>query len=534
MSNRMEIAGLNWAGERTLPAFQAPQQLTIYDIRGASPAVQLSASTAAGLINRPQPRVYLITSDEDQFWLNTQLGSIPKETSPSNGEGVLDGMLIPFRDAIQGMIIYDPNVPDTINVATTLAGQLNGIVVNLAQAQDLQQAYGLRTLRDLRSFQWSNGTQAYTWAIQNLLPASASRVVAGLNSNISTGIRSFLVATGAFVYWLDSRHIWPNIPTSLQSDRDMMEQIFKAYPPGAAHMGWFIDEGSGVTLTSNAALPVVASDFFTNMEVWTAIQPNTPIHRQPQQPPTTPAVAPNKVYISFTVSDGDNLQYVQHKMLRNWRDPGHDGSFPLGWTISPLLLQAAPSMLSYYYQTAKPNDEFVAAPSGAGYMFPSRWPAQQLPPFLQQTGQLMQELGLTTLEVLDVDFLMSTGIPIIANLRQSGMVFEDTKLQQSFVQALVPHGVHAILSGSGVKAPFKSIEDNVPIIQNVGLADSVSKTLDLVHNAVTTSKPPFFLSVYIMAWTMTPTNIKQVIEQLGSQYEVVSPGTLARMVAQAK
>ena len=66
MSNRMEIAGLNWSGERTLPAFQTPQHLTIYDIRGASPAVQLSASTAAGLINRPQPRVYLITSDEDR------------------------------------------------------------------------------------------------------------------------------------------------------------------------------------------------------------------------------------------------------------------------------------------------------------------------------------------------------------------------------------------------------------------------------------------------------------------------------------
>src|SRR5579872_6124434 len=177
MSNRMEIAGLNWSGEKTLPAFQTPQQLTIYDIRGASPAVQLSASTAAGLINRPQPRAYLITSDEDQFWLNTQLGSIPQETSPSNGEGVLDGMLIPFRDAIQGMIIYDPNVPDTINVATTLAGQRNGIVVNLTQAQDLQQAYNMRTLVDLRSYRWQSGIQAYLWAVQNALPTSSPRVV---------------------------------------------------------------------------------------------------------------------------------------------------------------------------------------------------------------------------------------------------------------------------------------------------------------------------------------------------------------------
>lgn len=534
MSNRIEVAGLNWPATRTLPAFQTPQHLTVYDMRGASPAVQLSASTAAGLINRPMPRVYLISCDEDEFWLNTLLGSVPKETSPSTGDGVLDGLLIPFRSVFQGMIIYDPNVPDTINVATTLAGQRNGIVVNLAQAQDLQQAYTMRTLVDLRSYQWSNGTQAYAWAIQNLLPTSALRVVGGLNSNIATGVRSFLVATGAFVYWLDSRHFWPNIPNSMQSDRDMMQQIFKAFGPEAVHMGWFIDESSGVTLTSDAAIPVLASDFLTNLEVWTAIQPNPTSIKQVQHPQAVPTVDTNKVYISFTVSDGDNLQYMQRKMLRLWRDPGHDGSFPLGWTISPILEQAAPSLLSHYFQTAKPNDEFVAAPSGAGYMFPSRWPAPQLPDFLQRTGQAMQNLGLTSLEILDVDFLQATGIPIIANLRQSGMVFEDANLQQRFVQALVPHGVQAIFSGAGVKTTGWNIYDNTPVIQNVGLADSVGKTLDLVRNAVSAAKHPVFLNVYIMAWSMTPTTIKQVIQQLGNQYEVVTPGTLTKLVRQAK
>ena len=534
MSNRIEIVGLNWPNERTLPAFQTPQHLTIYDMRGASFAVQLSATTLAGLINRPMPRVYLISSDEDEFWLNTVLGSIPKETSPSNGEGVLDGLLIPFRSAVQGMIIYDPNLPDTINIATTLAGQRNGVVVNLEQAQVLQQAYSMRTLVDLRSYQWSNGTQAYMWAIQNLLPTSASRVVAGLNSNIASGLRSFLVATGAFVYWLDSRHFWPNIPNSMQSDRDMMQQIFKEFGPNSVHLGWFIDESSGVTLTSDAAIPVLASDFMTNLEVLTAIQPNPPYNKQAQHLQPLPAVDPNKIYISFTVSDGDNLQYTQRKMLHNWRDPGHDGTIPLGWTISPILEQAAPSLLSYYFQTAKPTDEFIAGPSGAGYMFPSRWPAAQLSDFLQRTGQSMQTLGLTTLEVLDVDFLQATGIPIIANLRQSGMVFEDTTLQQRFAQALAPHGVQAILSGAGVKTTGWTIQDNIPVIQNVGLADSVGKALDQVRNAVSAAKHPIFLNVYIMAWSMTPTNIKQVIQQLGTQYEVVKPSTLVNMIRQYK
>ncbi|HCP75808.1 MAG TPA: hypothetical protein DIU08_14370, partial [Ktedonobacter sp.] len=138
MSNHREIEGINWSADRILPAFQTPQGLTVYDLRGASTEVQLSAATMAGLINRPQPKVYLITSDEEVFWLKEVLGSIPQETSVENGDGVLDGLLITFRSAIQGMIIYNPDFIDSINIATTMAAQRDGIIVSPTQAQDLQ------------------------------------------------------------------------------------------------------------------------------------------------------------------------------------------------------------------------------------------------------------------------------------------------------------------------------------------------------------------------------------------------------------
>src|SRR5438445_2190119 len=88
-------------------------------------------------------------------------------------------------------------------------------------------------------------------------------------------------------------------------------------------------------------------------------------------------------------------------MLDRWQDPVR-GSFPLGWTISPVLSQAAPAMAAYYARTATAQDELLAGPSGAGYMYPSQWPQQQLPSFLQRTEQMMRSMNLTTLEVLDV------------------------------------------------------------------------------------------------------------------------------------
>ena len=164
-----EVAGLDWSAERLIPAFQAPQHLDVYDIRRASPDVQLAVATMTGIVNRPRPQVYLLINDDDAFWLQQLFGAIPQDMSPVANDDALEALLIAHRNSIQGLIIYDPHLPDTVNVATTLAGQRDGIVVSPTQAQDLQRAYKLPVLVDLRTFKWRTRLQAYDWARQNLL-----------------------------------------------------------------------------------------------------------------------------------------------------------------------------------------------------------------------------------------------------------------------------------------------------------------------------------------------------------------------------
>jgi len=221
-----------------------------------------------------------------------------------------------------------------------------------------------------------------------------------------------------------------------------------------------------------------------------------------------------KAYVSFTISDGDNLQYVQHRMARLWQDPAR-GSIPIGWTISPALLQVAPALAAYYRRTASPNDELVVGPSGAGYMLPSYWSKEHLPAFLQLTGELMQAMNLSVIEVLDTGLWPS-------------MAFINQKLQQDYVEALTAFGVRGIVSGSGqTRASWRNVS-GVSILQNLGLADSVNKTVSLIRNA---SKQ--FLNVYVFAWSMTPSDLKQVVQQLGDEYEVVMPGRLLEMITGA-
>ena len=556
MNSRSEVAGTGWTTSRLLPAFQTPEHLDVYDIRGASHEIQLSVTTMTGLINRQQPKVYLLANEDAAFWLKEALMNIPHDVSPAGGDDVLKLLLDSYRSYIQGLIIYDPNCIDSINVATTLAGLRDSIVVSPALAETLQgQPYQLPVVADLRIYQWKNDVQAYRWAKRNLLKEASPYLVAGLDPRIAGALRSYLVATRTFVYWLNACKFLPNVFDGESiSERCLMRRILKAFPLGTIHLGWFANEALGVRLTSKAAMPMLPSDYFFNLEVWTSMQnvqgrdlagagtyPSLQrrwrgyrfaVRRDARRSPATtfPTVSAGeplekpagelKAYVSFTISDGDNLQYDHNRMSRLWQDPAR-GTIPIGWTISPALVQAAPALAAYYLRTATPNDELVAGPSGAGYILPSCWPAKQLPAFLQLTGELMQAMNLRVIEVLDASLW-------------PGMAFFNQRLQQNYVEALAPFGILGVLSGSGLTQSNWRNVSGVPVLQNLGLADSVDKTVGLIRNAMqqTTSQASTqFLSVYILAWSMTPSDLKQVVQQLGDGYEVVTPGRLLQMIA---
>ncbi len=546
ISNRESYAKLAASG--WWPTFQSPDHLDVYDIRGASQDSQLAITTMTGIINRQKPQVYLLSSADAAFWLQQVFAQIPQVVSPATGNAALDAMINTYGSSIKGMIIYDPNSMDSINIATMLAGQRDGIVVSPAQAATLQgPPHQLPVIADLRIYQWKNRIQAYTWAESNLLKNSSTTLIAGLDPKISGALRSFLVATRTFIYWLDASKWIPDIFNGWISEKGLIQRIFSTFPAGTIHLGWFIDEPNGVKLTSQASMPVLASDFFENLEVWTSVQnvqasnvgtglassvslglgqagASGPVSSSTlgsitsaaaEPAPSTSsqivnvAVSTPKAYVSFTISDGDNLQYDQHRMAALWRDSVR-GSIPIGWTISPSLVQTAPSLAEYYISTASPNDELIAGPSGAGYMYPSDWPQAQLTAFLKTTGGLMQAMKLNIIQVLDSG---------------SSQAFVNPGLQTSYVNVLAPFGVKGILSGSGqTQSSWKKIS-GVPILQNLGLADSVSKTVSLIKNASAQ-----YVNVYVMAWTMTPTNLQQVVQQLGNQYEIVKPSILLGMI----
>ncbi len=561
---------VDWSTGRLLPAFQPPRELLAYTVRGLAYDLQLSIATLTGLINQGQASVYLNWREFDLFWLREVLSHIPSTISPLSGDAILFDLLTRQRERIAGYVIYNPACPDSVNVASMLGAQRDGFVVSPAIADLLRsRSYQLPVLDDLRAYTWRSRAEVYRWSLQHLFAGATPGLLAGLSPATAMGIRPYLVASRAFIYWLHPLRVAPKNTRGWQSERQVLKSILQACAPGSMHLGWFLQEGSGVTLTSQHAIPVVASDYFSNLETWSGVVPEHvspssdqrevpaerrfgdtsehvfPSSNQHKVPAESLPAAPErmvgsqgqrempaqpwrKVYISFTMSEGDNLQYIQEPMLRHWRDPQR-GSIPIGWPMALILPQAAPTLWNYYRSTASANDEFLAGPSGLAYSYPSKWPRARLSAYLEQTGRAMQQMQIDVLEVLESNFWLHPRLIYRALKTGAGMALVNPQLQQRFARELQGWDVQGILSGGGQAQGRWRFCDGVPILQNVGMASSIKQTVALIRRATSKGRPDF-LNVYVLAWQMGPTELQQVARELGSAYEIVTPGTLVQMV----
>lgn len=522
-----------WQAGLPFPPLSQASSLHIYDLRAASPACRLSFACLSGLVNRGPAKIYALQHNDDEFWLQELDQALPRVSAPEARNPFRDLLEI-YGDLPKGLVIYDPALPATINVASTLASLHTALVVSPEQGAELS---SLPILFDLRRFAWKTPLQAYAWAYRELLPACSQNMLAGIDPGISGSLRSFLVAHRVFTCWLDTRHCVPVPSQNWLSERRLFKQILADFSPGSLHLGWFIHEPSGIRLTSRAALLTLASDHCTNLEVWSGLSaplassdeifstlarkdptPGTMHNSSASATPADTRRTSDTTYLSFTVSDGDNLQYCQHFLLRLWNSPAR-GSLPIGWTIAPALRQTMPRLAEFYRRTASENDEFIAGPSGAAYMLPARWPRSYHEQFLQLTADYMQDMHLSVLQVLDASTPFS-------------MKFLNPRLQKLFVERLHASGLRGILSGAGSFAPSWQQRTGLPIYQNVGLAFHSRRALRLIRRA--SRQGVRFINVYIFAWKITPDDLQKIVEELGEGFTLVTPGRLLALIQQSE
>jgi hypothetical protein len=333
-------------------------------------------------------------------------------------------------------------------------------------------------------------------------------------------------ASQALVFWLDP---------SLLEERSLLEVIFSAVPPCTPYLGWFprdvAGEFSGTELASEHGVYVVAADYCHNLSAFSASSRahTSSLDRwaRPSSGPggsatvtSPPSSLEKKIYATFTFSEGDNLQYMQHRLRRLWDDPAR-GRVPLNWSVSPRALDFAPALLDFYRRTCSAQDCLVAGPSGAGYCYPNAWPEAELRTFTRQTGEAMRRLG------LDVVWVLNRAAGKSVALRE--------EVIRAYQEDISPLGIFLNYENYEPQAETPTLAGGLPQAVTVGVS-SREEALGVLTLAALLwdESAPLFLSLGLLAWSMTPSDVAAVVEGLAdSPYQVLRGDDFFRLLRRA-
>ena len=359
-------AQITWPEGQLLPSFPEPtvtQDLIYMNGDITDEELYLFASLK-GLVNMTQPRIFSYDGDAHAEGPYTWLRNLNYKYNEHTGRPAWN-IFDKYISEVEGLIIYDPDQIHTVNLATMLAKEHKSLITAPSFIEKLTSPpYNLPIKLDLREKNYSSKMEVYRDMLNNYWDEGYTdkRVLIGLDPEVhKASLREYAVALGAAVVWLDV--------TMTRTERTLLTNFFSSMPEDAIYLGWYTDEGLGITTASQYGVATVPSDFCSNL----TFHSGTSRTIKPKPMPAKPELE-NKIYVAFIISDGDNLQFVEHRMCLFWTDSRLGrGSIPVGWTVSPAMVDAMPGALNYFHNSATNNDVLVSGPTGYGYIYPKHW-----------------------------------------------------------------------------------------------------------------------------------------------------------------
>lgn len=480
---------------------------------------QLALVTLQGIVNREKPRIYLLLNPTDQMWLDWML----KQGWIKEKEDIQDPneLLQRFKTSLKGMIITDPRLPASKNIATMLSGLEKAIVVSPRLAKEVQ----LPLVEDLQG-RWKTNVSAYSWALDNLWDKMNHDVLACLYPD-HLWLRDYLVANKVFIFWISGRIDGAAPYADPNEEVRLAERILSKTPPNIPIMGYpwagvdvGMGEGPGVTLFSEFAKFLVGSINCSNLSVHSGIP--SPGFNPPPAPPA-PELQRDKVYLSFIISDGDNLPVLTTSNFPQlWQDNTR-GRFPIGWTISPSAHLLIPAIVDYYYSTATPNDSFLTAVSGVGYCYPDSYGVRYrdrekvFDEFLDITAQHMKKMG------LNMAWIMGITRPELIS-RYAERIPGLQALFPDYGRRVNDYADAVYMTAKNVPVFHAATGWNDKLTREEQIASIVSQVRSL-----TPPQRPAFFHIFICNWFFDLPMLEEILKQLGPDYLAVRPDHLAAL-----
>ena len=424
---------LDLRGFNNLDPNNAEQMKSLWDTMHSVAALQ-------GIVNRSEPKLYIKyvmngSKDIDTYWWNLFRrsgewldGKFAVETSD-----VLKAFEF-FRSSIDGLVAWDPKVPSTSNVASTVAGVENLIPVRWDPSEG--SLYSTLTGMGFEVKKWlvnkdgsslfHSKTEPYIWAIEHYLTAGkcspefaayyidaywiehASQAV--MNHHCLTN-HDFFIAKKAFFFdlspWEDE--VATDAPGATPGEDygvlcQILNKLYELNDHGNrfCHIGGFPAWAFKYTRYNNVGgshgevdtewkfaqiisayncykdADAISYGAMANASFWAAF----PLDNAYPQRWVSRDDLIKKGYLSadgkVNLTKKYFLYYVGDFDAASWLyqmvpvlwDNTTRGKVPMMWSISPALAYRVPMAMHYLRKTATENDYFAASNNGAGYLNP--------------------------------------------------------------------------------------------------------------------------------------------------------------------
>lgn len=383
---------------RKMPGGTAPEKLYVLDIDPAMGWADKNLLTCfQGLVNRKKTRIYYNMAEQDQFWLDYYRKSFGISYEKVTD---MDALLKLFSSEIDGYLVYPPQSPHLLNIATTAGSLENLLPVTPAQEERMLKA-GLKKKKELMD-DGLDMIALYKKASKELLPACNQDMLAALcvhegqwpTSTFKN--RDYVMAHRVFSFDISSSE-------RDKADFSLLQEIYRQVPEGAVLFGWHCSrdkEHEAIGLASDFGHYGMCNLNTANMTVHSSIPVDrNKVFRQRTIDPSTLKVE-NKVYMALMATDGDAAWFMLNHVTKDWADPAH-GNFKYNWGFLPLAYDLMPGTVQYYMENLRPEDYFVCGPAGATYTYPYRHPHPEK--FLALSNEYMKKCGLTTVHMTNWD-----------------------------------------------------------------------------------------------------------------------------------
>ena len=470
-----------------------------------------------GLANRTAPQLYIVHPPEYQWEITGPLFEFyqRKHGVEFTELKTTHDALVRFSSAAKGYVVWDPAVSATMNVAFTIAGLEDALVVTPALIPMVEQ-HGLRMIDDLRGrYTGQTDAQIYTDAVNRYWARCTHDSIMLMGGHAGAtrmpGMADWGVRNRMFFHDLSAN---PKHPEELALEKRLLSEL----KPLSIVFGWHSyakdTEEQHTTLLSTYGLKMEGLHNLPNLSfncqfTFTPGFKFTNTHHVARDAKLT---AEPKVYVSFVQSDSIGIGV--------WTKPGR-GKLPFAWQVTMNWTKFSPAALEYFHESATPNDYFIGGLSGPGYMYPNHIPADKFPLLMKEANELMEVLDERILEIMD-------------NSAADGNVgnADLTKETVDRYYAAFPN-VIGFINGYG-PARTRDLRDTRPMISYDYYIDPRRPrdevSADLNELIALNATRPYFLLVHVRE-SNDVNSLVEIVKQLNGPVEVVPIDVFLKLAA---